>query len=230
MNDRNRKRLRRGESVRDFTSKLASSFPVGSKGAETITRINQLVERVYTLDASSASNARALRTALEGKETAHKELHDALRAISRTARAAGIDDPAMREKFRLPSGNLSEQALLSTARSFLTEAAAVKDRFVAYGMSADFLDALGEKITALEGHASLHHTSKGARASDNASVAAALDELDREVERLDAIMRNTSASDPSTLTAWEMARHLERIPKRRKDKGGNGNTPQGTHN
>jgi hypothetical protein len=229
MNDRNRKRLRRGESVRDLMSKLASFFPEGSKGAETITRINQLVERVHALDASSTSNARALRTALDGKGKARKELHDLLRAMSRTSRAAGIDDPAFREKFRLPAGSMSDQALLSTARSFVTEAAAVKDRFVAYGMSADFPDVLGEKITALEGHASLHHTSKGARASDNASVAAALDELDREVERLDAIMRNTFASDPSTLTAWEMARHLERIPKKRKDKGDNGNTPQGAH-
>jgi hypothetical protein len=230
MNDRNRKRLRRGQSARDLMSSLADSFAAGSKGAESVARIIELVESINALDASSATNARTLRAALDAQDGARKELRNLLRTISRTSRPVGIDDPALKDKFRMPTGSMSDQVLLSTARSFVLEATPIKDRFVAYGMSANFPDALAEKITALEGQASLHHTSKGARASDNAAATAALDELDREIERLDTIMRNTFAADPATLAAWDIARHLERIPKKRKDKGASGNTPPAGHN
>lgn len=231
MNDRSRKRLRRGESVRDFTLNLPQPFPAGSKGAEIVTRVGQLVERMHTLDASGATNMRALRAVAEAKDEARRELHEALRAISRTAHAARLDDPTLSEKFRLPAGRLADQVLLSTARSFAAEATPVKDRFVAYGLSADFADELGQKITAFEGHASAHHTSKRTRASDNALFAAALGELDMEIGRLDAVIRNTYAQDPATLAAWESARHLERTQKRRKEVEGNGSTPApSTHN
>src|SRR5947209_19396244 len=179
MNDRNRKRLRRGESVRDLTSNLTQAFHEGSKGAEIIAKINQLVERINAHDASSATNSRTLRAVVDAKDGARKELLNFLRTISRTARTVGMDDPAIKDKFRLPVGSMSDQLLLSTARSFVAEATPLKDRFVAYGMSADFPQALEQKITAFEGHVSLHHTSKGARASDHASASAALDELAR---------------------------------------------------
>ena len=116
---------------------------------------------------------------------------------------------------------MSDQLLLSTARSFVTEAAPLKERFVAYGMGADFPETLGQKITAFEEQAALHHARRGTRASGNAAVTDLLDELDREIERLDTVMRNTFAADPATLAAWDIARHLERLPKRRK--GGEGN-------
>lgn len=120
---------------------------------------------------------------------------------------------------------MSDQSLLSTARSFVAEAAPLKERFVAYGLSADFPETLGRKITAFEEHAALHHTSRSTRASDNAAVTDLLDELDREVERLDTVMRNTFAADHATLAAWDIASHLERLPKRRKDGEGDAAPP-----
>src|ERR671933_44625 len=131
MNDRNRKRLRRGESVRDFTSNLPLPLTQGGKGAEIVARINQLVQRINALDAASATNARTLRAVVDAKKEARKELREFLRTISRTARAVGLDDPAFKEKFRLPVGSVSDQMLLSTARSFVSEATPLKERFVA---------------------------------------------------------------------------------------------------
>lgn len=150
-------------SVRDFASNMTLVFTAGSKGAEVVASIAQLVERVNALTASSATNTRTLRAVADAKNDARRELREAVRAISRTARAIGLDDPALKDKFRLPVGNLSDQSLLSTARSFATEAAPVSERFVAYGMGADFADALGQKIAAFEGQASAHHASRNAR-------------------------------------------------------------------
>ena len=227
MNDRSRKRLRRGERVRDLIKSLTTVFLEGSKGAASITKIVQLIERAKALDTSFVTNAREFVNVSGAKGDARKELRDILRTIARTARTVGMDDPEVRGKFRIPKGSLSDQALLSTARSFVAEATPLKDSFVAYGLSADFADVFGQKIEAFEEHSVRHNTSKSARASDNAGVAAALDELDAEVERLDTIMRNTFADDPETLAAWDLARRVERLPQRHRDKNGdNGGTPQ----
>ena len=227
MDDRKRKHLRRGERVRDLIKSLTTVFNEGSRAAASIARITQLIERIKALDTSSVTNAREVVNASGAKGDARKELHDFLRTIAHTARSVGMDDPELKGKFRMPAGNLSDQALLSTARSFAAAATPLKESFVAYGLSADFADTFGQKIAALEEHAVRHNTSKSARASDNAGLAAALDELDAEVERLDTIMRNTFANDPETLTAWDLARRLERLPQKHKDKNGeNGGTPQ----
>jgi hypothetical protein len=221
MNDRNRKRLRRGERVRDFTSTLTPAFPENSKGAATITKINQLVERVNTLDASSATNTRTIAAASGSKNDARTELREYLRVIVRTARAIGTDVPELKDKFRLPSGSLGDQVLLSTARSFVTEATPLKENFVAYGLSANFLNTLGQKITAFEEQTVRQHTSRNARTSDNTAINAALNELDEETARLDAILRNTLAADPAALAAWDLARRLERVPQKRKGRDEN---------
>jgi hypothetical protein len=218
MNDRNRKRLRRGERVRNFASTLTSAFADGSKGAASITNINQIVERINALDASSATNARTIIAVAGAKGDARTQLRDFLRAIARTARAVGTDIPELKDKFRMPSGSLSDQVLLSTARSFVTEATPLKDSFVSYGMAADFLSVLGQKIAAFEEHASRQHTSRNARTSDNAASNSALDQLDEEIGRLNAIMQNTFDADPATLAAWDLARRLERVPQKRKGK------------
>ena len=227
MNDRGRKHLRRSERVRDLATSLKSAFPEGSKGAASIAKITQLIEHIKTLDTSSVTNAREIANVSGAKGDARKELRDILRTISRTARTVGMDNPEVKGKFRMPKGSLSDQALLSTTRSFVEEATPHKDSFVAYGLSADFVNTYGQKIAAFEEHSVRHNTSKSARVSDNAGLAAALDELDAEVDRLDTIMRNTFADDPETLAAWDLARRLERIPQRHKDKKvGNGGTPQ----
>ena len=217
MNNRQRRHSERGERVRDFTSTLNAFFPAGSRGAECISKIGQLVERVHALDASRETNIRAARAVTVAKGGARAELESMLRQIARTARAIGMDDPALKDKFRLPAGSLSNQALMSTARSFLAEAVPLKDRFIAFGMSAEFFNTLEQKIESFEGHANRQHTSASARAADNVSLDGALDELGAEIERFDTIMRNTFAGDAATLAAWDVARHLERATQKRKD-------------
>jgi hypothetical protein len=217
MNDKQRRRGERGERVRDFASTLNASFPDGSRGAGCIVKIGQLVERVHALDASRETNVRASRAVTAAKGGARAELQSMLKQIGCTARTIGMDDPALKDKFRLPAGSISNQTLMSIARSFLAEATPLKDRFIAYGMSAEFFNTLGQKIESFEGHTNRQHTSASARAADNVSLDAALDELDAEIERFDTIMRNTFAADAATLAAWDVARHMERTAQKRKD-------------
>ena len=224
MNDVLKNRYERGVRVRDYVATINPPFPNSSKGAQSISKINQLVEQTAALDADLATNKRARRTGTTGKVEAGAELNKMLRAIRRTARAIGLDDPDLKNKFRLPAGALSQQALVSTARSVQTEAAPHKARFIEYGMRADFLDALAAKIEEFEAHANLQHTSSSTHAANNAAIADALDQLDAEIERFDAILHNQYADDSATLAAWKLARHLKSTQRKRK----NGNTPQPT--
>jgi glutathione S-transferase len=84
-------------------------------------------------------------------------------------------------------------------------------------MNEDFLEDLEAKIDNFEGHAEQQNTGKSARVADRAAIAAALDELDAEIARFDAMVRNKFVGDQATLAAWEVARHTERDPQKRKN-------------
>lgn len=215
MNDQQRRRQERGTRVRDFAAANSAAFANG-KAAQTSTRIAQLVTQTETLGAAHETNARTVRAGVSGKREARDALRNLLRAIARTARAISLDDPALKDTFRLPANNPSNQLLLDTARSFHTEAAARKDQFIEYGMSANFLADLQTKIDDFERHANEQHTGTSARAATRAGIGAALDELDDEIARFDTIVRNKFAADPAMLAAWETARRLERAPQKRK--------------
>ena len=215
MNDTQRRRHERGLRVRDFAVEHSSSIPAG-KAAQAVTRIGQLVEQVATLGASHATNARNARAGTSGKGMAREELHDILSAIARTARTISLDDPTFTDMFRMPARNLNDQTLLDTARSFQTAATPLKPRFVEYGMDDNFLTTLTAKLGAFEESASQQNTGVSSRAADSAAINAALNELDDEIARLDAVVRNKFTADPAMLTAWDAARHLERPPRKRK--------------
>jgi hypothetical protein len=216
MNDQQRRRRERGARVRDFAGERGADFPAGSKGAQASTRIKQLVAQIDTLDASLSTHARTTKASTSAKRDASTGLRDLLTRIARTARAIALDGPELKRKFRLPVGTISGQTLVSTARSFHAEATPLKTQFIAYGMSDNFLDDLEARITDFESHAEQQNTGKNARVADRAAIAAALDELDAEVARFDAIVRNKFVSDPATLAAWEAAHHTERDPQKRK--------------
>jgi hypothetical protein len=220
MNDTQRRRHERGLRVRDFTQTIKDSFPAQSKGAESIARVGQLVDQLSALDAAHTTNKRAAREGTSGKNDVREQLRAMLKRINHTAHAAGMDDPALKNSFRLPDSNPNSQMLLGTARSFHTEAAPLKSRLVEYGLNNDFLDALGAKINDFERFASQQNTGVSARKANSAAIAAALDSLDEEITRLDAIVSNKFADDPAHLAAWESARRLERAPRKSKDTNG----------
>ena len=225
MNDRQRRRYERGARVRDFAETVKSAFPAGSKGAESAARVKELVEQVAALDASRATNTRAAREGTSGKGEAREALRALLSQISRTARAISLDDPAFKERFRLPGGNPNAQALVSASRSFLAEATPLKTQFVEYGMGDDFLEALAAKIADFESHATRQHTGVSARVADAAAIDAALDELDEEITRFDTIARNRLEGNVAALAGLQSARRVERPARAREGGATPANSP-----
>jgi predicted RNase H-like HicB family nuclease len=226
MNDTQRRRYERGLRVRDFAETVKDSFPAKSKGAQSISRVGQLLENLSAPDASHATNRRAAQAGTSGKKEAREQLRAMLSRLNRTARAAGLDDPSLKERFRLPATNPNSQALLATARSFHEEATTSKSRLADFGLTDDFLDALNKKIEDFEGCAAQQNTGESERKAAKAAIDAALDDLDAEITRLDAIISNTLADDPPHLAAWESAKRLEQAPR----KAGKSPTPAPARN
>lgn len=220
MNDTQRRRHERGLRVRDFTETVKDSFAANSKSTQAIARVGQLVEQLIALDAAHATNKRAALAGTSGKKDTREELHSMLKRLSRTANAVGMDDPAVKDRFRLPTSNPNAQTLIGTARSFLAEATPLKTRLAEYGLSGDFLNTLGAKIEAFETYASQQNTGASERKANSAAIDAALDELDAEIARLDAIVTNQFADDAARLAAWQSARRVEQAPRKTKNAKG----------
>lgn len=219
MNDTQRRRYERAVRVHEFVAGLQPPPPAGGKAAQSAARVGELVGRVSQLEASQSTNARAKLAGTEGKAQAREALRELIGRMGRTAGAIGNDDPALKGAFRLPATNPNEQTLLGTARSFRAAAEPLRARFLEYGMAADFLDALDARIREFETYGERQRAAKSGRTGDRVALESALDELDAEITRLDAYVRNAFAADAARLAAWEQASRLERAPRRAKKTG-----------
>ena len=140
-----------------------------------------------------------------------------MEAINRTARALALSSPGLDKRFSFPRGN-NDQALLTTARSFLANAAPLKAEFLRNELPADFLERLAARIQSFEQNIAVQNQSRGARVTATSAIKNVVARGLNVLRQLDAVVRNKFAADPATLAAWESASHIERAsrPARRK--------------
>jgi len=212
MNDKERNYYNTFVSVRDFGAENTADFPAGSAGANNFASVGAAADEMEQSGAAQTSGASGQATMQ--KDVALAELREDLRAINRTARALAVDDSAIGEMFRMLSGN-NEQNLLAAARTFLTNAAPLKNQFIEYGLPADFLDDLQSDITAFEQAASGKSTATGEKVSATASIGNAVQNGLEGLRRLQAIVPNKYRDNPAKLAAWTSASHVERAAKKK---------------
>lgn len=201
--------------VRDFGAENAADFPAGSVGAESFATVGAAVGE---LDASGATQASGMSSGRQGtamKSNAREDVREGLRAINRTARALAIDDPGLNEKFLMPRGD-NDQKLLAAARSFVTDAEPIKNKFVEYGLNLDFLDNLQENITAFEQAVGDKNAATEEHVGATAEIDAQIEIGMVAVRKLRAIVPNKYANNPSKLAAWTSASHVENAPQKQK--------------
>jgi len=213
MNDKQRRRFERLLRGSDFGAAHAESFPADNKSGKALANLKTIITEIENLDASRNTGASYARQGTSIKGETRAFLHEQLAIIKRTAKVIGLDLPEVKNKFRLPSGNINDQTLLSIARSFHAEATPLKDKFIEYDLPVDFLDALNRGISDFEKAINQQNTGAGARTSALHAIEAALERGETEMERLDAAVRNKFRTDPATLAAWESAKRLERAPR-----------------
>jgi hypothetical protein len=206
MNVNELKNYERLTRVRDFGAAHASAFPATTLGGQLFAELNAAVAE---LTAQAATQVVGFNTSREGttsKASARAALRERLAVINRTARALAVDQPAIAEKFRMPSGS-GNQVLLNAARAFVTNATPLAAEFIKHELPANFLAELEADITDLEQAISAKHHNTEAHVSATAAIDTALESGLNALRKLDAIVRNKFHNDTAILAAWESASH-----------------------
>jgi len=194
--------------VKEFGASHPDLFPADSLGARTLAEIGGIVDRLRASVMSESSGLSAARQVAHSKTAARQALRGALEGIARTARGIAVDTPGIAGGFVVPDGK-NDLELTAAAARFAYNAAPLAASFMAHGLPASFMADLREALASFEratkGRATARQSHVGARAGIKAEIVAAFAIL----PRLDAIVENGLAGDPSLLAAWRSARHVE---------------------
>jgi hypothetical protein len=196
--------------VKEFGVAHAEMFPTTSLGGSTFAVVATAVDALKTHLGAQASGRGAARERTASKVAARQFLRDMVEAISRTARAIGVDTPAVDDRFKLPRSQ-NDQRLIATARGFALDADPLADKFVSHNMPATFLTDLDNAIGAFEKIIVEHATTKENNAAAKQAIETALEAANAAVVRLDAIVTNRLGNDREALVMWRSARHVSRL-------------------
>jgi len=218
MNARQRRLYERAQRVVLFMEAHAEDFAAGSKGAETLERLKEMLNTFVALDVARTAGASKRQQGSAGRRTARAELRTRLQAIIDTSRTIALDHTDVSGLFSFADAGRSDRALVAVARAAANAAAPLVGLFVAYNMPSTFVNDLKSKADSLERYISLQTEGLAGRADSNASAEETLQLISGLVERLNTVVCNKYHEDRATLVAWERARRVESAPHR-KDNG-----------
>lgn len=215
MNDTENRKHSTYARVQGFSEAHANDFAANSLGKQLFATLATIISEINEHAASEVSGIGDAREGTSTRRQAREELRADLEAIARTARAMSADTPGLDDKFRVPR-NQNDQHLLAAARAFAIDAAPLAAQFIAHELPADFLEDLNADIAALEAAISNQASGRGSHVSARAAIDDAIERADEVLRKLDAIVKNKYANNPSVLAEWLSASHTERAPRRRK--------------
>ena len=201
--------------VRDFSrahpSADANYAPVLARLEERVTRMEALAKQQqggYLATRSSAARRRGLRRRLH---------HELLLHLVTVAEVAASEEPALAEKFRLPSGNGSHEAFRTLARKMLEQGQAQRELLAKHGLADRLLEDLAAAVDQFD--ASVGETNEGRRGhvGARAELDAVSDEVMQLVEMLDGLNRYRFGREAEMLAAWNSARHVVVGPRVEKE-------------
>jgi len=204
--------------VRVFGEAHRATFPPGSPGGQAFEALHAAVNE---LGAQAVSKLSSAREGQQHKRAARTALLEQLDLILRCARVVAADTPGFADPFRVPRPR-SDQALLTTGRAFISEAAKVADRLMAYGMHKGFLAEAEAVVDTFEKAIHTWEVGRNGYTAARASIESAFEAGLAAVRRLDVIVMNEFRNDPVTLAVWAQDRRIER--GRRVRRGGQGGT------
>lgn len=150
----------------------------------------------------------------EIKDTTRENLRAQMSPIARTARRMETMFDGISNKYRMPR-NRTDQEMLATARSWVAELPADKDKFTSFGLPGSFIDDLAAAADAFENSFPATITAVDHRVESTAEIGASERRGMVELRTADAIIQNIYANNVGKLAAWLTASHVERPPKKK---------------
>ena len=210
MSDLRRRRYNTFIRVKAFGDGNATDFPLNSTGNFNFTEISEAISMMEQGGITQVSGASKQTTA--NKATARGELKEMLSTIARTAKALAVDDDKISELFRTSSAR-NEQTILATARAFLASATPLQAKFVEYGLSENFITDLDEAINTFAETISEQGNTKNNQVGATALADQGMEKGMKALRRLNAIVPNKYANNPTKLAEWTTASHIEKADK-----------------
>lgn len=224
MDDENIRRFDRANRVLTFCRDHAAAITPGSKIATLVTTLTPLVEKL------AEARIGQLRSPV-GKPALIEALSADFKDIARTARAIHLDDPSFPvAAFRHPGTYVETpvtthaDALLLILEDQATDSAeqklakaALRARFIAYELPANFVEDLRADRAALSARNDVKNSENQEGVASTAAIETLLAQAREIIQRLDAAFLNKYRNDPATIAAWKSASRVERAPKRQKE-------------
>ncbi len=213
MNDREIRISQLGTRMNDYGAANSASFPAGSRGRQKFDALAALVLEIDQHGASQAATTGAAQGSTAAKREARNSIRRQMKAIRDVAVALESEQPGISNNFRMPTTN-GDEALVNSARAFVTAATPLKPLFISNELPSTFLEDLTAAVTSFEQSITSYNQQRAGRAAATASLKQALSGVLRLRRELDPIVRNKFRGDTAKLAAWESASHMERDPQR----------------
>lgn len=221
MDDENIRRFERATRVQTFGRDNAADITPGSRIAVLLAELDPVVDRL------TAARVGQLRSPV-GKPALIKALNADFKDIARTARSIALDEPGFPvAAFRHPRTSVETpvtthaDALLQLLEDQdedtpeeLADKAALRAKFIAYEMPADFVEDLRADRDALDACNDAKQSDNHEGVESTAAIDLLLNEAKAIVTRLDAAFLNKYRSNPAKIAAWKAASRVERAPRK----------------
>jgi len=195
--------------VRAFGDKYSDLFPPTSLSGRMFATIASAITELSQYAGTQAAGFGLARESVTAKAEAREILRECLVAIARTAGSIDREHPGVVKKFRLPR-KVSDGALISGARGFAENVESMKEVFVAYEMSPDFVHELHAAIHGLETAVQERTNKKGRQIAATLSIEDTMDKAMDALYRLDGMAPNKLGKDYPKLKEWELARRVQK--------------------
>ena len=191
-----------------FSEKHPHLFAPGTVAAELLEKVRTASLKLSEYAATQTSKRGAFKQGVENRKAARADLQARVDAIYRIASVNGL------RSFEPPRSR-GVVALVETANGFVKNLESVKQVFVAYHLPEDFIDQLkasAENLQAMINHQTFLR-------ADQMTATKVIDEARAlgmdAVKRLDPIITNQLAQDPTTSEVWFSMRRIDHRKARR---------------
>jgi len=222
MNDRDQRRYERAIRVQTFGEDNTTDYAEIAIATEGFATLDDLIAQIGDAKAGQTPNRVSKSTLLDGVKID-------LQNIARTARSIETKDKenGFATGYRVIDVP-TERAITTNADAVLarledqekdtpatkTAKAALRARFIAYALPADFVTHLRADRDAIT-DANKHNQSENLGGVENTElISQLLDQVNETISHLDTIAHNIYDRAPEKLRAWFSASHVERAPQR----------------
>lgn len=195
-----------------FIAANVADFAAGGVVLAQLAILQAVVAAVQALSGEQVAGYGEARFGFNSKDTARENLREMLSKIAETARSMVYEFPGIDLKFRMIRGD-NDANLLAKALAFQTEATPLKEDFIRYEMSGNFLIDLQTLITEFQQSLDAPAAAIDAHVEATAEIGAEIRKGMVAVRTMKGAVVNKYRNDVGKLAAWLSASHIRKEPE-----------------